>query len=421
MPVLEIEDLKERLRGSVTKSLPGAQLSFEPADLVDQVMSMGASNPVEIVVQGKNLTQSRELADRLKKSLGSISYLRDLQLAQPLDYPTMHINYDRIRLGQMGLTVDEAGRSVAEGTSSSRYTQPVYWLDKASGNAYQVQVEYPQFVMNNPEQVNQIPVGKSGDNTVYLRDVADWKTGNTIGEYDRINQQRFITLTANIHKKDLGSAVKDINEAIQRLGEQPQGVKVYLRGQSEMLNQTTGELSNGLLLAIVVIGLMLTAYFQSLQLSLSVLSVLPGVLAGSMLLLWLTGNTINIQSFMGCIMAVGVAVSNSILIVASAESIRKNQEDNNLIGVQAALSRFRPIIMTSTAMIAGMIPMSLGLGESGQQTAPLGIAVIGGLLFSTVISLWLVPLVYEMLRKKKQISVSLDPNDTNSLYYDKNI
>lgn len=418
---VEIEDLKERLRGSVTKSLPGAQLSFEPADLVDQVMSMGASNPVEIVVQGKNLTQSRELADRLKKSLGSISYLRDLQLAQPLDYPTMHINYDRIRLGQMGLTVDEAGRSVAEGTSSSRYTQPVYWLDKASGNAYQVQVEYPQFVMNNPEQVNQIPVGKSGDNTVYLRDVADWKTGNTIGEYDRINQQRFITLTANIHKKDLGSAVKDINEAIQRLGEQPQGVKVYLRGQSEMLNQTTGELSNGLLLAIVVIGLMLTAYFQSLQLSLSVLSVLPGVLAGSMLLLWLTGNTINIQSFMGCIMAVGVAVSNSILIVASAESIRKNQEDNNLIGVQAALSRFRPIIMTSTAMIAGMIPMSLGLGESGQQTAPLGIAVIGGLLFSTVISLWLVPLVYEMLRKKKQISVSLDPNDTNSLYYDKNI
>lgn len=171
--------------------------------------------------------------------------------------------------------------------------------------------------------------------------------------------------------------MKDINEAIQRLGEQPQGVKVYLRGQSEMLNQTTGELSNGLLLAIVVIGLMLTAYFQSLQLSLSVLSVLPGVLAGSMLLLWLTGNTINIQSFMGCIMAVGVAVSNSILIVASAESIRKNQEDNNLIGVQAALSRFRPIIMTSTAMIAGMIPMSLGLGESGQQTAPLGIAVIG--------------------------------------------
>ncbi|WP_113663396.1 efflux RND transporter permease subunit [Pedobacter nanyangensis] len=417
-----IEELKEKLRTDIAKKIPGAQLSFEPADLVDQVMSMGANNPVELVVQGKNLAQSRELADKLKKSLGAISYLRDLQLAQPLDYPTMQINYDRVRLGQMGLTVDQAGRSVAEGTSSSRYTQPVYWLDKTSGNAYQVQVEYPQFIMSNPEQVNQIPVGKSGDNMVYLRDVADWKTGNTIGEYDRINQQRFITLTANIYSKDLGSAIRDINTEIKKLGELPQGVKVYLRGQSEMLGQTTTELSTGLMLAILVIGLMLTAYFQSLRLSLSVLSVLPGALAGSMLLLWLTGNTINIQSFMGCIMAVGVAVSNSILIVASAETIRRNGLATGSLGVQAALNRFRPILMTSAAMIVGMIPMSLGLGESGQQTAPLGIAVIGGLLFSTVISLWLVPLAYDQLKnKEQQSSVSLDPNDKNSTYYDNNI
>lgn len=419
---LSVEELKEKLRTSVTKNIPGAQLSFEPADLVGQVMSMGASNPIEIVIQGKDLAQSRELANKLKKSLGSISYLRDLQLAQPLDYPTMQINYNRVRLGQMGLTVDQAGKSVAEGTSSSRYTQPVYWLDKTSGNAYQVQVEYPQFIMNSPEQVNQIPVGKTNDQSVYLRDVADWKTGNTIGEYDRINQQRFITLTANIYKKDLGSAIKDINSTIKKLGEQPQGVKVYLRGQSEMLDQTINELSTGLLLAIVVIGLMLTAYFQSIRLSLSVLSVLPGVLAGSMFLIWITGNTINIQSFMGSIMAVGVAVSNSILIVVSAETIRKRQKNTDSLGIQAVLSRFRPILMTSTAMIVGMIPMSLGLGESGQQTAPLGIAVIGGLLFSTIISLWIVPLTYEQLRNKKdQQSTSLDPNDKNSAYYDNTI
>lgn len=418
---VDIEELKEKLRTAVPQKIPGAQLSFEPADLVDQVMSMGANNPVEVVVQGKNLGQSRQLANQLKKSLGAIPYLRDLQLAQPLDYPTMQINYDRVRIGQMGLTVDQAGRSVAEGTSSSRYTQPVYWLDNTSGNAYQVQVEYPQFIMNNPEQVNQIPVGKAGDQTVYLRDVATWKTENTVGEYDRINQQRFITLTANIHKKNLGGAVQDINAAINKLGKLPQGVKVYLRGQSEMLQQTTGELATGLLLAIVVIGLMLTAYFQSMRLSLSVLSVLPGVLAGSMLLLWLTGNTINIQSFMGCIMAVGVAVSNSILLVASGEDIRRSREVNGSLGIQAALSRFRPILMTSMAMIAGMIPLSLGLGESGKQTAPLGIAVIGGLLFSTFISLWLVPLVYDQLRNKKQKSVSLDPNDKNSNFYNNNI
>jgi multidrug efflux pump subunit AcrB len=334
----------------------------------------------------------------------------------------MQINYDRIRVGQMGLSVDQAGRSVVEGTYSSRLTQPMYWLDNASGNAYQVQVEYPQFTMNSPEQVNQIPVGKAGENTVYLRDIADWKTTTTVGEYDRINQQRFITLTANIYKKDLGSAVTDINKAIKKLGELPQGVKVYLRGQSDVLNETTSELSTGLALAVVVIALMLTAYFQSFRLSLTVLSVLPGVLAGSMLLLWITGNTLNIQSFMGCIMAVGVAVANSILIVANAETIRAREGVIALIGARAAQNRLRPILMTSFAMIAGMIPMSSGLGESGKQTAPLGIAVIGGLLFSTFISLWLVPLVYDLLRKhKKPVNVSLDPNDENSVYYGKDI
>ncbi|OQP60074.1 acriflavin resistance protein [Niastella vici] len=418
---VSIENLKEQLRASVAKNIPGVAISFEPADLVDQVMSLGASNPVEVVVQGKNLAQSREIADKLNQSLSHVSYLRDLQIAQALDYPSIQINYDRIRVGQMGLTVEQAGKSVVEGTSSSRLTQPVYWLDKASGNAYQVQVEYPQFVMNSPEQVDQIPVGKSGDKLVYLRDIAEWKKGSTVGEYDRINQQRFITLTANVHKQDLGQAVKEVNAAIKKLGTLPLGVKVYLRGQSEVLEQINSELSTGLLLAVLVIGLTLAAYFQSFKLSLTVLAVLPGVLAGSMLLLWVTGNTMNIQSFMGCIMAVGVAVANAILLVSNAEQLRL-QQNTGMFGAQAAVNRFRPIVMTSVAMIAGMIPMSLGLGDTGKQTAPLGIAVIGGLLFSTFISLWLVPLVYELLMGNKAVtSRSLDPNDETSAYFDKNI
>jgi multidrug efflux pump subunit AcrB len=419
---VSIEKLKEQLRSSVPSAIPGISLSFEPADLVGQVMSLGAGTPVEIVIQGRNLAQSRELAEKLKLSLAGIAYLRDVQIAQPLDYPTIQINYDRIRIGQMGLTVDQAGKSVVEGTASSRLTQPMYWLDKASGNAYQVQVEYPQFTMNSPEQIDQIPVGKAGDNTIYLRDIAEWKRGLSIGEYDRINQQRFITITANTYQKDLGTAVRDVNAAIMQLGNLPQGVKVYLRGQSDVLSQTTGELSIGLLLAVAVIGLMLTAWFQSLRLSLVVLSVFPGVLAGSLLLLWITGNTLNIQSFMGCIMALGVAVANAILLVSNAESIRSRQTNTGLIGAQAASNRFRPIIMTSLAMIAGMIPMSLGLGESGEQTSPLGIAVIGGLLFSTFISLWLAPLIYDLaISRKKYVSRSLDPDDERSLHYDQNI
>jgi len=419
---ISIENVKEQLRSSVSKNIPGAMISFEPADLVDQVISMGANNPVEIVVQGRNLVQSRELAGKLIQSLNTISYLRDVQIAQPLDYPTIQINYDRIRTGQMNLTVDEAGRSVVEGTSSSRLTQLVYWLDKSSGNAYQVQVEYPQFIMNSPDQVDQIPVGKVGDKAIFLRDIADWKKGISVGEYDRINQQRFITITSNIHNQDLGKAVKDVNAAIKQLGELPTGVKVFLRGQSDVLSQINLELSTGLLLAVVVIALMLTAYFQSIKLSLTVLSVIPGVLAGSLFLLWITGNTLNIQSFMGAIMAVGVAVANAILLVSNAEQLRGGQNHARMIGAQAATNRFRPIVMTSMAMIAGMIPMSIGLGGTGKQTAPLAIAVIGGLFFSTFISLWLVPLVYGLLIKhKKSNIVSLDPNDENSVYYDKHI
>jgi multidrug efflux pump subunit AcrB len=417
-----VEKLKEQLRTILPKDIPGAVLSFEPADLVDQVMSLGSNNPVEIVIQGRNLAQSRDIADKLKASLSNIAYLRDVQVAQPLDYPTIQLNYDRIRTGQMGLTIEGAGRSVTEGTSSSRLTQPVYWLDKTSGNAYQVQVEYPQLSMNSPEQVEQIPVGKANNQTIYLRDIADWKKGVSIGEYDRINQQRFITITANIYKKDLGKAVADVNAAIKQLAELPQGVKVYQRGQSEVLGLTTSELSNGLLLAVVVIFLMLAAYFQSFRLSFIVLAAFPGVLAGSMLLIWLTGNTLNIQSFMGCIMALGVAAANTILLVSNADAIRKEGSNMVSIGAQAASNRLRPIIMTSIAMIAGMLPMALGFGESGKQTSPLAIAVIGGLLFSTCISLLFVPLVYNLAAGKRKVTkISLDPNDENSAYYDKNI
>ncbi|MBS1576650.1 MAG: efflux RND transporter permease subunit [Bacteroidetes bacterium] len=419
---ISIENLKEQLRSSVSKNIPEAMISFEPADLVDQVMSLGANTPIDIVVQGKNLSQSRDIANKLKEPLAKISYLRDMQIAQPLDYPAIQINYDRIRAGQMNLTIDQAGKSVIEGTSSSRLTQPAYWLDKTSGNAYQVQVEYPQFIMNSPEQLEQIPVGKSGDNTIYLRDIADWKKETSVGEYERINQQRFITLTANIHQQDLGQAVSDVNAAIKKLGGLPAGVRVYLRGQADVLTDTINELSIGLLLAVIVIMLLLTAYFQSFRLSLTVLTIFPGVLAGSMLLLWLTGNTLNIQSFMGCIMALGVSVANAILLVSNAEQIRFSQQSDSSAGAEAAVNRLRPILMTGFAMIAGMIPMSLGLGDSGKQISPLAIAVIGGLFLSTFISLWLLPLVYNLLLKnKKNVSISLDPDDQNSVYYDKNV
>ncbi|HTF18916.1 MAG TPA: efflux RND transporter permease subunit [Chryseolinea sp.] len=411
---LGIEDLKERLRNSVKRNLPSLSISFEPGDIVDQVINLGSTNPVEIAITSRNFAQTRALAEKLEVKLKDIDYLRDVQIATPLDYPSIKIDIDRVKAGQLGLTVDQISKSTIAATSSSRFTQPNYWLDKTSGTAYQVQVEYPQYQMNSADDIELIPV--SDDPQVYLRDVARWSKRYTPGEYDRLNQQRFITITGNIHDKDLGSALEEVNASIASLGELPTGVKIFTKGQSELMKETMSSLQSGLIVAIVVIFLLLSVNFQSFRLALVTLSIVPAVIAGSLFLLLITGKTLNIQSYMGMIMAVGVAIANAILFITNAEQFRKEGRVNAYH--EGAFNRLRPILMTGCAMIAGMIPMSLGLGEGGSQVAPLGIAVIGGLLFSLVSTLLILPLLYQRVQGTRiHRSASLDPDDMESRYY----
>lgn len=414
---MTIEEFKEQLRKVVGINFPFAKISFEPGDLVEQVLNLGSNNPIEIAVLGKNITQSRQFAEQLNKKLTAIDFLRDVQIATPLDYPTLKMEIDRVKAGQLGLTVDQISKSILVATSSSRFTQPNYWLDKTTGTAYQVQVEYPQYKMNSPEQMELIPVSGIMANPVYLRDVARWEKITSIGEYDRMNQQRYITITANIHSKDLGTAIKKVNESIASLGELPKGVKINLRGQADLLSQTINELQSGLLIAIVVMFMLLAISFQSFRLSLTILSVIPAVITGSLLLLFITGKTLNIQSYMGIIMAVGVAVANAILYITNAQQYKKHNDQEAYL--QGANNRLRPILMTSCAMIAGMIPMALGLGEGGDQTAPLGVAVIGGLIFSAISTLIFLPLIYlRATRNKPFRDLSFDPEDKNSKFYE---
>jgi CzcA family heavy metal efflux pump len=416
---IAIEDFKEAMRQRVAMYIPNAKISFEPGDIVEQVINLGSTNPIEIAVLGKNIAQSRAIAENLTKQLSTIDYLRDVQIATPLDYPTIKVDIDRVKAGQLGLTVDQISKSSVAATSSSRFTQPNYWLDKSTGTAYQVQVEFPQYKMNAPEQLELIPLSSNTNNPVFLRDVASWKKVNTLGEYDRINQQRYITITANIHNKDLGTAIKRVNEAIASLGELPKGVKINLRGQADLLDQTMRELQLGLFIAIVVIGMLLAISFQSFRLSFTILSVIPAVVAGSLLLLYITGKTLNIESYMGMIMAVGVAIANAILFITNAQQYQK--QNNHLAYAMAASNRIRPIFMTSLAMIVGMVPMAIGFGEGSSQTAPLGIAVIGGLVFSTISTLLFLPLIYKQLQGRKAYQhLSLDSNDVNSKFFDLN-
>jgi CzcA family heavy metal efflux pump len=416
-PGITIEDFKEQLRDAMKRSVPQATLSFEPGDIVEQVLNLGSNNPIEVAVLGRNFSQTRKVAEQLTQKLSSIDYLRDVQIATPLDYPGVQIDVDRVKAGQLGLTIDQVSRSTVAATSSSRFTQPNYWLDKTTGTAYQVQVEYPEYKMNSPDQLEMIPLpGKVGD-PVYLRDVATVKETTSPGEYDRINQQRYITITANIHNKDLGAAIKKVNETIASLGQLPTGIKIMVRGQAELLKDTMSELQSGLIIAIIVILLMLAIFFQSFKLSLAVLSIVPAVVFGSVFLLLLTGKTLNIQSYMGTIMAVGVAVANAILFITNAEHYRRH-DASSAFAATGAFNRLRPILMTSLAMIAGMIPMAIGFGQGGDQTAPLAIAVIGGLFFSMISTLVFLPLIYDwLIGHKAYEDPSLDPEDENSKYY----
>jgi multidrug efflux pump subunit AcrB len=404
-------ELQEVLRRKIGDIAPGAAVSFEAADLVNQVMSFGSPTPIEVAVAGADMAASRQYADKLKGEMARVPALRDLQFGQALDYPVLHVEIDRERAGQLGVTVNQVGRSLVAATSSSRFVTPNYWADPSSGIAYQVQVEIPQHEMSSVEDVLNVPVMQNGAPRPLLGDVATISQQTAIGEYHRYNQQRMITLTANVSGEDLGSASNEVYAAISRAGDPPAGVTVAVRGQVAPMQQTLDGLRSGLLLAIVAIFLLLAAYFQSLKIALIVVGTIPAVIAGVALSLFITGSTLNVQSFMGAIMAIGVAVANAILLATFAEQYRQEGANAETAATRGATSRLRPILMTTFAMIAGMVPTAIG----AEQLAPLGRAVIGGLAASTLATLLVLPPLFALVQTRAGVrSPSLDPDDVMS-------
>jgi multidrug efflux pump subunit AcrB len=416
------EALKEQLRHDLKKALPDVAISFEAADIISQVMSFGSPTPIEVAVQGPALPATRAFAEKIKVELAKIEALRDLQYAQPLDYPSLQIKIDRDRAGQFGVTAADIGRSLATATSSSRYTDLNFWRDPGSGNGFQIQVEIPQAQMASIEDVADLPVmarNAGGTGRPLVSDVATVDYGTTPGEVDRYNMQRVVSFTANVHGKPLGKVVTDIRQAIARAGAPPRGISVNNRGQVPAFEETLAGLRTGLLLSILVIFLLLAANFQSFRLAIAVISPAPAVICGVLLMLLLTGTTLNVQSFMGAIMAIGISVANAILLVTFAENARREGASVHDAAVEGGRGRLRAILMTATAMIAGMIPLALGTGERA-QTAPLGRAVIGGLFLATMATLMVLPAVYTLVQARvRTVSPTLDPDDPTSAHYDK--
>lgn len=413
------EDLRERLRRGLRQELPGSTVSFEAADIVSQVMGFGSPTPVEVAVMGVNLQNDYAFAQKIQNEMKKLSFLRDLQFAQELQYPTVDIDVDRERAGQFGLTMADVTSSVVPATSSSRFTQPNYWRDPNSGNAFQIQVEIPQNRLQSIDALGSLPIMKDGQGDTQLRNVATLKPGTMPGLLERYNGQHVVSVTANLHRITLGEAVPELDKAIKNAGAPPRGVTVQFRGQIPPLEDTISGLRVGLLLAVAIIFLLLAANFQSMRLALAIILTIPATLCGVLFMLRFTGTTLNIQSFMGAIMAIGIAVANSILLVSFAE--RQRREGRPLLEATAegATGRLRAVLMTASAMVFGMVPMAIGASEGGAQASPLGRAVIGGLIVSTFATLTILPSIYAILQAKASIaSPSLNPHDPASAYYD---
>ena len=407
-------EIEEELRRRLPEIAPGTDVTFEAPDLVSQVMSFGAPTPIEIAIASPNLDQNKVWARQAVDELRKIESLRDVQLGELLEYPSVEINVDRERAAQLNVTMEEVGKALAPATWSSRFTTPVYWADPKSGIAYQIQVEIPQSMISSLEDVENIPVRTAKAGPTLVGDVADVTFGEAVGEYHRYNMQRMVTITANVVGEDLGAAAGKVRSVLASLPEPPRGVSVNVRGQIAPMELMVSSLELGLGLSMIAVFLLLAAYFQSLRVALVVIMAIPSVLAGVSVALMLTGTTLNIQSFMGAIMAIGVSMADSILLCTFAEKYRIGGMSSVEAAVEAARSRMRPILMTSVVMIAGMTPLALGAA----QTAPLGIAVIGGLAASTFTALIVIPSVFAIVQRRASTgSASIDPEDPLSSHF----
>lgn len=402
---INISDLQERLRKQLKRVVPEVAVTFESGDIVNKIMNLGASTPIQVDVEGAHLGEDEEVAKKILAEMAKVPELRDVSITQPLSYPTVDVTVDRVRAGDLGVTTADVSKALVPAVYSSRFLKQIWWRDTHHGHSYQVQVQYPQSKMDSLKDLETVPLDAGNLSGPSIRDVAQVNFGTMTGEYDRYNLRRQVTITANLFGDDLGKAASKVEAAIARVGELPRGMTVSIRGQVPMLYNTFAGLSIGLGLAVLVIFLMLVAYFQTFRLPLIVLCIVPSILAGVALTILLTGVTMNVQSFMGAIMAIGIGVANAILILAFSEKRRIAGSAASAAGIRGAVSRLRPVLMTSLAMIAGMAPMALGLAEGGERTAPLGIAVIGGLTASLMSVLLIVPLLFALFQRNASVTV----------------
>jgi multidrug efflux pump subunit AcrB len=399
------------------------EFGFEPGDIVSQVMSFGSSRPIAIRLIGTDYDEVRKHADKVAAQMKRIPHLRDVGFEQTLDYPTIELDIDRELAGLIGVTVKHAERALVMSTSSTRFTDLNYWINDKTGFDYLVQIQVPPQRLNEPSDIEELPL--ESVNPVVPLMVRDILKDGAVhvstrpGEYDRDMSQRYLTLIANVEGEDMGRAASQVRQAVKDAGDPPRGVRVEEQGSLPSMTKMFKALGIGLAVAVFVILVLLTAYFESPRLALSSVGAVPGVLAGIVMMLYFTDTTLNIESFMGSIMCLGVSVSNSVMMVTFMDEHWKAGKASAEAALLGASERLRPILMTACAMTVGMVPMALALERGSQMEAPLGRAVIGGLVMSTFATLLVLPSIFAVvIGRKKASSPSLYPDNPESAHYD---
>ena len=405
-------DYVRALRRNLPRIFPGETFYVLPADITTQILNFGEPAPIDVQYEGNDADASMAQADKMLGQLRQVPGIVDLRIQQPFDYPTLQLNVDRTKAAQGGYTEQDVSTSVLNTLSGSFQVTPMFFLNWNNMVAYNIVAQTPQYKMDTMQDLENIPINRAAlsipgagvstarvpANPEILNDLADVGRGHEMEVVNQYNIRPVVDIYANVQGRDLGGVARQVTKIIDAdRSSLPRGTFVTLRGQVETMRSSYTDLLGGLLFSIVLVYLLIVVNFQSWIDPFIIITALPAALAGIVLFLFLTHTTLSVPALMGAIMCMGVATANSILVVAFAKGRLEEHSDAVRAAVEAGITRFRPVLMTALAMIIGMVPMALGLGDGGEQNAPLGRAVIGGLLCATIATLLFVPSVFALI------------------------
>jgi len=397
------EEYVRALRNVLPREFPGTAFYFLPDDIVSQILNFGLPAPIDVQIIGKNIDANRELADHIMGQLRRIPGIADLRIQQAFDQPKLHIETDRVKAAQSGYTQADVASSLLISLSGSFQTQPTYWLSPDSGVSYNVVTQTPQYAAASLQALRNISLAqRHAGSPEILNDLTTITRGSGMATVDHYNIQRVVDIYSGVDGRDLGSVGDEVERIVDANRKNlARGSEMVLRGQVATMRASFISLRGGLLFSILLVYLLIVVNFQSWLDPFIIITALPAALAGIVLILFITHTTLSVPAMMGAIMCMGVATANSILVISFAKEMLERTGDPVEAALVAGGTRFRPVLMTALAMIIGMVPMALGLGEGGEQNAPLGRAVIGGLLVATVATLIFVPAVFSMLHGRR--------------------